>query len=231
MLIATAFVHLLPTAFISLGDPCLSGFWTTDYPAMPGAIALGAIFFVTVIERIFSPSKHICGTSQTHHHRPHVVPMPSRALGDSGTASERPRREESADNLGKGVVVDSSHIHSDRGPLCGRSISIGRELARMSAEIPGTDQVEFSQREKTPHSGSSNASVEEQATDDMAPISLTPEQKHRKMVLQCMLLEMGILFHSVFIGMALSVSVGNEFVVLLIAITFHRTLASINCGT
>ena len=104
------------------------------------------------------------------------------------------------------------------------------ELARVSAEIPGTDQVEFSQREKTPHSGSSNASVEEQATDDMAPISLTPEQKHRKMVLQCMLLEMGILFHSVFIGMALSVSIGNQFIILLIAITFHRTLTLDNRG-
>jgi hypothetical protein len=37
-----------------------------------------------------------------------------------------------------------------------------------------------------------------------------------------MLLEVGILFHSVFIGMALSVSIGANFVVLLIAIAFHR---------
>lgn len=47
-------------------------------------------------------------------------------------------------------------------------------------------------------------------------------QKHMKALLQCLLLEMGILFHSVFIGMALSVAVGNDFVVLLIAISFHR---------
>ena len=30
----------------------------------------------------------------------------------------------------------------------------------------------------------------------------------------------------VFIGMALSVSIGNEFVILLIAITFHRKFAT-----
>jgi hypothetical protein len=48
------------------------------------------------------------------------------------------------------------------------------------------------------------------------------EHKLRKERLQCVLLELGILFHSVFIGMALSVSVGNDFVVLLIAIVFHR---------
>jgi len=47
-------------------------------------------------------------------------------------------------------------------------------------------------------------------------------QKHKKALLQCLLLEIGILFHSVFIGMALSVAVENDFVVLLIAISFHR---------
>ena len=62
-----------------------------------------------------------------------------------------------------------------------------------------------------------------------------------KAFMQCMLLEMGILFHSVFIGgptcfinpattnlcestgMALSVSRGQSFIVLFIAIVFHRT--------
>lgn len=52
--------------------------------------------------------------------------------------------------------------------------------------------------------------------------TLIEEQNHKKALMQCLLLEMGILFHSVFIGMALSVAVGNDFIVLLIAITFHR---------
>ncbi|KAI4272499.1 MAG: hypothetical protein L6R35_006480 [Caloplaca aegaea] len=34
VLIATAFVHLLPTAFVSLTDPCLPAFWNEGYPAM-----------------------------------------------------------------------------------------------------------------------------------------------------------------------------------------------------
>src|SRR5690606_39057603 len=54
VLIATAFVHLLPTAFISLLDPCLPAFWTEKYPAMPGAIAMAAVFFVTTIEMVFT---------------------------------------------------------------------------------------------------------------------------------------------------------------------------------
>jgi hypothetical protein len=52
---------------------------------------------------------------------------------------------------------------------------------------------------------------------------LSPEQIHKKALLQCALLEMGILFHSVFIGMALSVTGGPGFVILLIAIIFHRS--------
>jgi hypothetical protein len=51
---------------------------------------------------------------------------------------------------------------------------------------------------------------------------LSEEQQQRKMLLQCLLLEAGILFHSVFIGMALSVATGTSFMVLLVAISFHR---------
>lgn len=51
---------------------------------------------------------------------------------------------------------------------------------------------------------------------------ISEKQKWNKDVMQVFMLEVGILFHSVFIGMSLSVSVGNEFVVLLIAIAFHR---------
>lgn len=51
---------------------------------------------------------------------------------------------------------------------------------------------------------------------------LATSQTLRKARLQCVLLEVGILFHSIFIGMALSVSIGSEFVILLIAIAFHR---------
>lgn len=60
VLIATAFVHLLPTAFVSLTDRCLPSFWTEDYPAMTGAIALAAVFAITIIEMVFSPERFSC---------------------------------------------------------------------------------------------------------------------------------------------------------------------------
>ena len=60
VLIATAFVHLLPTAFVSLTDPCLPPFWNETYPAMAGAIALAAVFLIAVIEMTFSPGRNMC---------------------------------------------------------------------------------------------------------------------------------------------------------------------------
>lgn len=60
---------------------------------------------------------------------------------------------------------------------------------------------------------------------------LPPQTQEQRLVLQCLLLEAGILFHSVFIGMALSVSTGSAFVVLLIAISFHQTFEGLALGS
>jgi len=181
VLLATAFVHLLPTAFISLGDPCLSGFWTDDYPAMPGAIALLAIFLIAGIEMTFSPEKRCCAAPMTTGAGALTIPRGTecRTIGEDGRcgsidghAGDLPAIARPAANS------DKNHEHSD---------------------------AEF---------------------DPDAKITLSSEQEHRKAFLQCVLLEVGILFHSVFIGMNLSVSAGREFVILFIAIVFHRKSTS-----
>jgi len=56
------------------------------------------------------------------------------------------------------------------------------------------------------------------------------EAQNKKLLLQCLLLEAGILFHSVFIGMALSVATGTAFVVLVTAISFHQTFEGFALG-
>jgi zinc transporter ZupT len=50
-------------------------------------------------------------------------------------------------------------------------------------------------------------------------------------MLQCLLLEAGILFHSVFIGMAISVATGPAFVVFLVAISFHQSFEGMALGS
>lgn len=61
--------------------------------------------------------------------------------------------------------------------------------------------------------------------------SNTSPQNTQRQLLQCLLLEAGILFHSIFIGMALSVATGTSFIVLLVAICFHQTFEGFALGS
>lgn len=221
VLIATAFVHLLPTAFTSLGDPCLSNFWTKDYPAMPGAIALGGIFLVTVIEMVFSPAQKICrGGNKVPAERP--ASCPADAATDPIQTLDVPRypehtRSPSSHSAG---MDGGSHLR-DMGPLIGRSASISRAINRMGEGTEDIVRVASASNVRTHHE-KDNGAIQTDVERHDDTFALTPEQKQKKETMQVYLLEMGILFHSVFIGMSLSVSVGNEFVILLIAIVFHR---------
>jgi len=234
VLIATAFVHLLPTAFTYLGNPCLDGFWTNDYPAMPGAIAPAGIFFVTIIEMVFSPHRHINQPTSKH--------------DDERDPEDLPGVRENFAVVDSDTEADSSVVPTptpqvpgpvrDMGPLRGRSNSISRQLSKV-----GRPAIEPT---TTTHAAESSKELHQPAPPARTFADLghgghghrfvdlkqhiTPEQQHKKDILQCMLLEMGILFHSVFIGMALSVSTGSEFVVLLIAISFHQTFEGLALG-
>ncbi|KAK4167730.1 zinc-regulated transporter 2 [Cladorrhinum sp. PSN259] len=195
VLLATAFVHLLPTAFISLGNPCLGSFWTTDYPAMPGAIALIGIFFVAVIEMVFSPARHF-------------IPRP----GDSGHAASS-RAEDREDMPALTATFSGGHCNHRQVVA-----AITRPAARSSIEpAPALPNP------------SANSSKESLGSESQS-IAMTEEQLHKKSILQCMMLEVGILFHSIFIGMALSVAIGGDFTVLLIAVAFHQTFEGLALG-
>ncbi|KAH6839425.1 ZIP zinc transporter-domain-containing protein [Chaetomium sp. MPI-CAGE-AT-0009] len=200
VLLATAFVHLLPTAFISLGNPCLSNFWTTDYPAMPGAIALVGIFFVSIIEMVFSPTRNSMPRTR-----------PAGGAGESPGASGAGTHAARA-SIGGGHCSNAAVVAAITRPSAARRASIEPD------PLPETIAA------ATPPNFKETLEIESQGW------GLTAEQRHKKSILQCMLLEVGILFHSVFIGMALSVAVGNNFVVLLIAITFHQTFEGLALG-
>jgi solute carrier family 39 (zinc transporter), member 1/2/3 len=226
VLIATAFVHLLPTAFLSLSDPCLSSFWTTDYPAMPGAIMLASIFFVTIIEMVFSPAQHMCGGNEGVS----AVSRETKAKKKELEPVETPTLTRTSPDAMRRTYSDGSMQVREIGLLHGRVGSISRTLSRYREDNARLDAIESATGSEaaTPDEEVKSAHEECAIVDDAEKNShdhvLTPEQEHQKAVMQCFLLEMGILFHSIFIGMSLAVAVGNDFVVLLIAIIFHRKL-------
>ncbi|KAK2009764.1 ZIP zinc transporter [Colletotrichum eremochloae] len=226
VLLATAFVHLLPTAFTLLGNPCLSSFWVEDYPAMPGAIALAGIFLVTVIEMVFQPARHM--TCIPDNGDPDAVLSPQSAAGSLDDENSSSNNNNNNNNDNYDPAPCQLERTQSRGGAAG---SLGRTLSRI-----GRDDQQATAQTQPPQAGEKLAKGVDEATraarlEAHGPVVLSPAQQHQKDILQCMMLEVGILFHSVFIGMTLSVSVGHEFVVLLIAIAFHQTFEGLALGS
>ncbi|KAL4878807.1 ZIP zinc transporter-domain-containing protein [Aspergillus karnatakaensis] len=224
VLIATAFVHLLPTAFTLLGDRCLSGFWTTDYPAMPGAISLCGIFLVTMIEMVFSPVRHATrqiSKKPDQEAASEIVAnqLPPAVYVSGGTDQADPRN------------IDRSPQIRPKGPLVGRSSSFSRAIHRFEEDSDRVYRISSAPEISPLPQLSEVKRFSDHQSSVQDDFQLSKKQKHNKDVMQVFMLEVGILFHSVFIGMSLSVSVGNEFVVLLIAIVFHQTFEGLALGS
>ncbi|CZS88372.1 related to Fe2+/Zn2+ regulated transporter [Rhynchosporium agropyri] len=200
VLVATAFVHLLPTAFLSLTNPCLPKFWHETYPSMAGAIALAAVFSIIIIQMVLSPGKNCCA-------------FPASMMEKGPVAGQ---------DQDRGVVSRDPPEQSAPGTFHGRDVSMGRQLQQVTAHSATLAALEGRPSQPSDKHG-------------MEPLSsgtfMSPEQKHKKETMQCVLLELGILFHSVFIGMAISVATGNDFVVLLIAISFHQSFEGLALGS
>lgn len=82
----------------------------------------------------------------------------------------------------------------------------------------------------TDESTTLNGPSQRTSTQPALHSNISPGQDPHKMFLQCLLLEAGILFHSIFIGMAVSVATGTQFAVLLVAICFHQTFEGFALG-
>ncbi|PHH75937.1 hypothetical protein CDD80_1933 [Ophiocordyceps camponoti-rufipedis] len=157
VLVATAFVHLLPTAFRSLGDPCLPDLFTDDYPPLPGVIMMVSMFSLFVIEMVLN----------------------AKTGG-----------------------------HSHGGPT-GHDIAINDKASGVTA--------------------STTPAEEDMVLNDVEACDISPAE-FKKMSTNISLLEGGILFHSIFVGMTVSITV-DGFVVLLIAILFHQMFEGLGLGS
>ena len=265
VLIATAFVHLLPTAYTSLTNPCLPPFWTDVYPEMPGFIAMVSVIVVVGIEMFFA----MRGAGHSHH-----VDF-EQLRGGHGGHTERPagRGRSTSFNSFRQVPLDDMDREgtSDRSPYMDAPPTPQSAESSLNKPLPkppgaGADQEDedddLDLDELDPHEDDMQPLTRKSldADDDehthangngrpgfhnrkiswadqdggehqaRTPATL-PTAQEQRLVLQCLMLEAGILFHSVFIGLALSVSTGSSFVVLLVAISFHQTFEGLALGS
>ncbi len=232
---ATAFVHLLPTAFVSLTDPCLPHVFSKGYRPLAGLIAMVSALVVVALESYLTTR----GASHSHSH--HVWEdddnsdgaEPDEHTHAAGSTSRHARRDRPA-NIALDDLEATEGLVSGASPLPGSTPTM--VPARVSLlkthgddEAQGEDNresldLELSFEELRP-SDNSGSSMQHKHVPGV-PGLLPNAEEQKRMMLQCVLLEAGILFHSVFIGMALSVATGPTFAVFLIAISFHRMLHS-----
>lgn len=184
---------------------------------MAGLIAMVAVFAVVTVEMKLS----ISGAGHSHGSEWEIIP------------DEMTRRV----SLRGGEVRPPSRQANGNIPLHGMGISTAASpYADATPEVP--QHQEGDEADDSDDLEALDPLAEEsylsQPSSHKRKTSLhdhhVHEQNPQKMFIQCLLLEAGILFHSVFIGMAVSVAMGTQFVVLLIAICFHQTFEGFALG-
>ncbi|KAJ9634846.1 uncharacterized protein PV06_05766 [Exophiala oligosperma] len=215
VLIATAFIHLLPTAFSSLTDPCLPDFWSKHFRPMPGFIAMLAVFVVVSIEMFFASK----GAGHSHSNEWEGIPDEPRHVHSRGGESSHGNGHISLNQLDTPLTPYNDGTPKPRNSMSSDSGS--------DDDLDALDPIaDESATLNHPHKRK-----ESEYDDNALRRHATPSDENpRRLFLQCLLLEAGILFHSIFIGMAVSVATGTQFVVLLIAISFHQTFEGFALG-
>lgn len=245
VLIATAFVHLLPTAFLALTDPCLPYFFSEGYKPLPGLIAMVSVLVVVSLESYLTTRG--AGHSHAHHTEWEEEDASDVSHGRRRGGSMAGRRGSRPGDIALGDVVysEGSGLMSGVSPLPESTPTVQVNGKGSNGDGPGkrladdeegdADSVDLElhlDELATPgERGELRALTSPTAPSTPGlPHKPTPEEQKRLM-LQCLLLEAGILFHSVFIGMAISVATGPPFVVFLIAIAFHQTFEGLALGS
>ncbi|OJJ88911.1 putative ZIP family zinc transporter [Aspergillus glaucus CBS 516.65] len=235
VLIATAFVHLLPTAFVSLTDPCLPRFWSKSYRAMAGFVAMISVFVVVCVEMFFAMKGaghvHASGYDNLINEVEHDDPS---GLENDGSGYSRVNWQDGADDIHLGSMPAANRQQTAPGSASRIS---GDHRQRMKDMEPDKENEDAGLEELEPYADGDSMLNGSESHRPVLPVHRRqtdpglPNPNAQRQLLQCLLLEAGILFHSIFIGMAVSVATGASFVVLLVAISFHQTFEGFALGS
>jgi zinc transporter ZupT len=198
---------------------------------MPGLIAMVSVFVVVTIEMFFATR----GAGHSHSSEWDTIPE------DAEDALPRRYRDtplsdiDSSQNQNGNPWHANGHIISDHR-VGSTEVSDDRKSKSLNRHLGDEQDIDLDELDPIADESAylndpTSSHRHKHNHDHDHDLDQTSQQNPQKLFLQCLLLEAGILFHSIFIGMAVSVATGTEFIVLLIAISFHQTFEGLALGS
>lgn len=209
VIVATAFIHLLSPAEDALRNPCLTGA-ITEYSWAEGIILM-TIFVLFFIELMVMRYGNFGGEHEHEHEHTHAQPVQDSPGQDRKDMSL-------ADELRSGRS-DKASLATEQDALDPVSAVRSRSRNRSATHAPGEDHLGHARQ---------HTDIEDARTDDVDnPFTI---EDYKAQMTAIFILEFGIIFHSVFIGLTLAVA-GAEFNTLFIVLIFHQTFEGLGLGS
>ncbi|PGH07926.1 hypothetical protein AJ79_06134 [Helicocarpus griseus UAMH5409] len=210
VIVATAFIHLLAPAHEALSNSCLTG-PITEYPWVEG------IMLMTIILLFFIE----------------LMVMRFARFGES----EIPNELEGGPHE-QGCGQGKGESNNTLLPSISQQAEVSPSLSsKIKTHIPGEDHLNqahehhsdtFSSRVSPSSAEKPSPDLKQQQHRHQHPSSLVSE--YSAQLTSIFILEFGIIFHSIFIGLTLAVA-GKEFTTLYAVLFFHQTFEGLGLGS
>lgn len=223
VIVATAFIHLLEPANDSLSNECL-GYPFDVYPFAFGIclIVLMLMFFLELIAYRWIESK--VSDKDVDLNEPHShshFGNTDTYVGDS-RPHEHSHGHDDDDNI-PAIHHDIDGVSLDEHELQVLHLGQGEAHVHHNHDIVTNTSNEKNDDKVFADVNSHTSDLENQVAKESLSV-------YAAQVLNVFILEFGIIFHSIFIGLTLSCS-GDEFVSLYIVICFHQMFEGLGLGT
>lgn len=203
VIVATAFIHLLEPAADALGNECLGGTFA-EYPWAFGIalMTLFALFFVEIVSFHYIDAK-IAAMNEEEGKTGGNGGHSHSHFGDASLYTKKAAAAEQEED-----VPDKEYYHNE-------STSIHKGNSEDANPYPKHYQHAYE------HQDPENLGT---------PLEDFDKENYYGQLLSVFVLEFGIIFHSVFVGLSLSVA-GDEFTSLYIVLVFHQLFEGLGLGT
>ncbi|KAM7197898.1 Zinc/iron permease [Rhypophila sp. PSN 637] len=210
VILATAWMHLLSPASDNLRDECLADRLPDyDWAMAIGLMTVMVMFLVEIVVAQFDwgfssahGHDHGHGHSHTHVHEPKSAASSPSLMGRK---SSHQADLESGSSGKSATSADTTTTPGNDGAL--KDVQARTGLQKEVSYLPGGEEHLAHQRDHV--EGDSHTNFAAQMT-------------------ALFILEFGVIFHSIFIGLTLAVT--NNFIILFVVLVFHQTFEGLGLG-